>query len=83
VADYKWIRRRIERVRVHSNADGSMGIEVRWKEPFAFKYSSAFPAGQGPEPQWQPPGLFTRMETAEEVERILNRVLAVTVNGGT
>jgi hypothetical protein len=74
-SDYRWIRKRLQRVRVHSCADGSFGIEAKWREPYAFKYSSAFPAGQGEEPQMQPPGLFTRMATAEEIEMILNRVL--------
>jgi len=66
-----YIRNRLERVRVHSNADGSFGIEAVWRPPYGTKISDGFP-GAG---EWLPPGLFTRMHAAQELERHLNYIL--------
>jgi len=74
--DLRWIRRRLERVRVHSCSDGTFGIEARWKEPFAYKADEEASCARQ-----LPPGMFTRMDTAEELERILNAALGVPVNG--
>jgi len=73
--DRRYIRKRLERVRVHSNADGSFGIEALWREPYGRKISEGFPAAG----DWLPPGLFTRMATAEELERHLNAMLGVSI----
>lgn len=73
-----FLRRRIERVRVHSNSDGSFGIEAKWRTPYVTR------ADEGQTPVWVseiPPGLFTRMATAEELERHLNYILGATDNG--
>lgn len=67
----EYIRKRLERVRVHSNSDGSFGIEAVWRPPYALKVSDAFPGGG----TWMPPGLFTRMHAAEELERHINAIL--------
>ncbi len=67
MSDRAWLRRRIAYVRVHSCADGSMGINVAWKEPYA-RRSEEFETEM-------PPGLFTRMVAAERIERILNKAL--------
>ena len=69
--DNRWLCKRLMRVRVHSNADGSFGIEAVWRPPYGTKLSDAFPAAG----DWLPPGLFTRMHVAEEVERHLNHIL--------
>lgn len=64
----RWLRKRIEYVRVHSNADGSFGIEARWRAPYAVLSDAAGLVRD------MPPGLFTRMETAEKLERVLNEM---------
>lgn len=66
-----FLRKRLERVRVHSNADGSFGIEAVWRPPYGLKISEGFPAAG----DWLPPGLFTRMHTAQELEYQLNLIL--------
>lgn len=78
--DTRWIRRRLERVRVHSCSDGTFGIEPVWREPYVVK-SKAMEEFMDQE---LPPGLFTRMATSEEIERLLNAALGYTApNGGS
>jgi hypothetical protein len=71
--DPRWLRRRLKRVRVHSRSDGSFGIEAQWLEPYVIipKEPSAFGDRD------LPPGLFTRMATAEEIERLINSALKI------
>jgi len=70
--DLRWIRRRLERVRVHSCADGTFTLEARWKEPYMVRMDEEMLTRS------LPPGLFTRMDTAEELEKLINEsILAV------
>lgn len=66
-----WLRKRIERVKVHSCADGSFVIMARWKEPYV-RRSQSDPPDLGSE---LPPGMFTRMDVADQIEKELNLLL--------
>ena len=72
--DLRWLRRRLKRVRVHSCSDGSFGIEAQWLAPYVVIEKDE-PAAFGH--RELPPGLFTRMATAEEIERLINSALKI------
>ncbi len=75
----EWLSKRIRRVRVHSCSDGSFGIEAQWLAPYVV-IEKEEPESFGR--RELPPGLFTRMATAEEIEMILNRALHTPKNRG-
>lgn len=77
--DTRYLRRRIERVRVHSNADGTFTISPWWKEPYVFRPNVEDQPSISALREL-PPGLFTRMETAEEIERHLNALLGAALS---
>lgn len=68
----KSLRQRIKRVRVHSCSDGSFGIEAHWLAPYVvIEKDGVGTFGH----RDLPPGLFTRMVTAEDIETLINSAL--------
>lgn len=66
--DKRYLQRRMSSVRVHSNADGSFGIAPHWKEEWMMGKDI-----DGKD--FYPPGLYTRLGAAVELERLINAAL--------
>ena len=68
----KSLRKRIKYVRVHSCSDGTFGIEPYWLAPYVVIEKD----GTGSFGRTElPPGLFTRMATAEDLQDFINAAL--------
>jgi hypothetical protein len=58
--NWKFLQRRIVRVKVDSHSDGTFKVVPQWRKGYAFG-----------EPKC--PGIMTRMACAEDLQKLLNR----------